>query len=83
MDNPLTKQQEEYNKITDLVNLIKSNPDPRELKRELAIEMSIDRQPDEIIAQILGVSKSFIREIFSPSESRKIAKLSRNYLYSV
>ena len=40
MDNPLIKQQEEYNKITDLVNLIKSNPEPRELKRALAVKMS-------------------------------------------
>ncbi|WP_373547647.1 transposase [Chamaesiphon sp.] len=62
MNNPLIKQQEEYNKITDLVNLIKSNPDPRELKRALAIKMSIERQSGETIAQILGVSKSFIRD---------------------
>ena len=53
MNNPLIKQQEQYNKITDLVNLIKSNPDPRELKRALAIKMSIERQSDETIAQIL------------------------------
>ena len=62
MDNLLRKQQEEHNKMVDLVNLIKSNPDPRELKRALAIKMSIERQSDEIIAQILGVSKSFIRD---------------------
>ena len=42
MDNPLIKQQEEYNKIVELVDLINSNPDPRELKRALAVKMSID-----------------------------------------
>ena len=69
MNNPLIKQQEQYNKITDLVNLIKSNPDPRELKRALAIKMSIERQSDEIIAQILGVIKILL-EI-----GRKLSKL--------
>jgi putative transposase len=62
MDNPLRKQQEEYNKIAALVDLIKSNPDPRELKRALAIKMSIDGHPEQIIAQLLGISKNFIRD---------------------
>ena len=62
MDNPLIKQQEEYNKIAELVDLIKSNPDPRELKRALAIKMSIDGHPEQIIAQLLGTSKNFIRD---------------------
>ena len=51
------------------MNLIKSNPDPRELKRALAIKMSIERQSDEIIAQILGVIKILL-EI-----GRKLSKL--------
>jgi transposase len=62
MDNPLIKQQEEYNKIANLVDLIKSNPEPRELKRALAVKMSIEGHPEQIIAQLLGVSKSFIRD---------------------
>jgi putative transposase len=62
MDNPLIKQQEEYNKIANLVDLIKSNPDPRELKRALAVKMSIQGHPEQIITQLLGVSKSFIRD---------------------
>jgi transposase len=62
MGNPLIKQQEEYNKIADLAALIKSNPDPRELKRALAVKMSIEGHPEQIIAQLLGISKSFIRD---------------------
>jgi transposase len=79
MDNPLIKQQEEYNKITDLVNLIKSNPDPRELKRALAIKMSIERQPDQIITQILGVSKSFIRDWKKAFKAEGIAGIKLGY----
>jgi putative transposase len=44
------------------VNLIKSNPDPRELKRALAIKMSIEGHPEQTITQLLGVGKSFIRD---------------------
>jgi transposase len=62
MDNPLIKQQKEYDKMADLETLIKSNPDARELKRALTVKMSIEGHSDEIIAQILGVSKSFIRD---------------------
>jgi putative transposase len=79
MNNPLIKQQEEYNKITDLVNLIKSNPDPRELKRALAIKMSIEKQSDEIIAQILGVSKSFIRDWKKAFKAEGIAGIKLGY----
>jgi transposase len=79
MDNPLIKQQEEYNKIADLVNLIKSNPDPRELKRALAIKMSIERQPDQIITQILGVSKSFIRDWKKAFKAEGIAGIKLGY----
>jgi putative transposase len=62
MDNPLIKQQEEYKRIADLTSLINSNPDPRELKRALAVKMSIDGHPDRTIAQLLGVSNNFIRD---------------------
>ena len=62
MDNPLIKQQEEYQKTADLVNLVNSNPDPRELKRALAVKMSIDGHPDRTIAELLGVSNNFIRD---------------------
>jgi putative transposase len=62
MDNPLIKQQEEYNKIAELVDLINSNPDSRELKRALAVKMSIDGHPDRTIVQLLGISQNFIRD---------------------
>jgi putative transposase len=70
---------EEYNKIADLVNLIKSNPDPRELKRALAIKMSIEKQPDKIITQILGVSKSFIRDWKKAFKAEGIAGIKLGY----
>jgi transposase len=62
MDNPLIKQEKEYNKMAELADLIQSNPDPRELKRALAVKMSIDGHPDLIISQLLGISKNFIRD---------------------
>lgn len=62
MDNPLVKQQEEYKKIADLTSLISGNPDPRELKRALAVKMSIDGHTERTIAQLLGVSNNFIRD---------------------
>ncbi len=42
MDNLLIKQQEKYDKIVRLEGLIKSNSDPRELKRALAVKMLIE-----------------------------------------
>jgi transposase len=62
MNNPLIKQQEEANKIASLQASIESNPDSRELKRAIAVKMSIEGHSDRMIAQILGVSKSFIRD---------------------
>jgi transposase len=62
MDNLLIKQQEKYDKIKSLEGLIKSNSDPRELKRALAVKMSLEGYSDQIIAQLLGVSTSFVRD---------------------
>jgi transposase len=62
MDNPLIKQQEEYDKITSLEDLIKNNTDPRELKRALTVKMAIEGYHEQIITQLLGVSKSFVRD---------------------
>ena len=62
MDNLLIKQQEEYNKKASLEASIMSNPDPRELKRAIAVKMSIEGYSDRTISQILGVSKSFVRD---------------------
>ena len=62
MDNLLIKQQEKYDKIVRLEGLIKSNSDPRELRRSLAVKMSIQGYSDRIIALLLGVSTSFVRD---------------------
>ena len=62
MNNILIKQQEKYDKIARLEGLIKSNSDPRELKRALAVKMSIEGYSDRMIAQLLGVSTSFVRD---------------------
>lgn len=61
MDNPLIRQQE-HDKITSLEDLIKNNTDPRELKRALTVKMAIEGYHEQIIAQLLGVSKNFIRD---------------------
>ena len=62
MDNLLIKQQEKSDKIVRLEGLIKSNSDPRELKRALAVKMSLEGYSDRIVAQLLGVSTSFVRD---------------------
>lgn len=62
MDNLLIKQQEEYNKKASLEASSASNPDSRELKRAIAVKMSIEGYSDRIVAQIIGVSKSFVRD---------------------
>jgi transposase len=62
MNNPFIKQEEESNKIASLEASIESNPDPRELKRAIAVKMAIEGHSHQTITQILGVSKSFIRD---------------------
>ena len=45
----------------ELVEFIQSNPDPRELKRALAVQMVLKGYLYWQIAEILSVSDSFIR----------------------
>lgn len=45
--------------MEDLIALIKTNPDPRVLKRALAVKMSLQCYPLAIISEILQVSISF------------------------
>jgi hypothetical protein len=52
MDNPLIKQQEEYDKIASLESLINSNSDPRELKRAIAVKMAVEGYTDQMITQV-------------------------------
>ena len=79
MDNPLIKQQEKHDKIVRLEGLIKSNSDPRELKRALAVKMSIAGYSDRITAQLLGVSTSFVRDWKRAFKVRGIAGIKLGY----
>ena len=76
MSNPFIKQQEEYDKIASLESLIKSDLDPRELKRAVAVKMAIEGCTDLIITQVLGVSKSFIRDWKKAFSMKGIEELS-------
>jgi putative transposase len=79
MDNPLKKQQEDYDKIASLEGLIKSNPAPRELKRAIVVKMSIEGYADQMIAQVLGVSKSFVRDWKTAFKVKGIAGIKLGY----
>jgi len=46
--------------MEELITLIKSNPDPRILKRALAVKMSLQCYPLAIITEILEVSAPFV-----------------------
>jgi transposase len=62
MHNFLLIQKQKDEEIASLDTLIKSNPDPRELKRALAVKMAIEGQAHQKIAQLLGVSQYFITD---------------------
>jgi putative transposase len=53
-------QQGEVDKITLLVEFIRSNPDARELKRALAVKIALEGGPYFNIAKLLGIHKSCI-----------------------
>ena len=54
------ENQERDREIQELDELIKSNPDSRELKRALAVKMALQGWGYEMIVKVLNVSKSFI-----------------------
>jgi transposase len=62
MDNFLLIQKQKDEEIASLDSLIKSNPDPRELKRALAVKMAIEEESHKKIAQLLGVSQYFVAD---------------------
>lgn len=62
MDNFLLTQRQKEEEIASLDTLIKSNPDPRELKRALAVKMAIEGNTQKKVAQILGVSQYFVAD---------------------
>lgn len=45
-----------------LIQLIQSNPDPRELKRALAVQMVMQNYNHSTIGNILGVSVGFVNK---------------------
>ncbi len=60
MDNFLLEHQQKVEKITLLTEFISKNPQPRELKRALAVKMALGNQPYSRITDLLGINKSFI-----------------------
>jgi putative transposase len=49
--------------MEELVEIIQSNPDSRELKRALAVQMVLKGYKYRQIAEILSVSDSFIAQM--------------------
>lgn len=60
MKNFLLEQQQKSEKIATLTSFIQSNPEPRELKRALAVKMVLQDEPYSNISQLLGMHKSSI-----------------------
>lgn len=62
-----------------LEELIESNPDPRELKRALAVQMSTQGYTHRQIMPILKVSSGFISKWKQQYESKGIERLKLGY----
>jgi len=48
--------------IEELIEFIQANPDPRELKRALAVQMMMQNYKHSTIGNILGVSVGFVNK---------------------
>lgn len=48
--------------MDELIQFIQSNPDPRELKRALAVQMVMQNYNHSVIGSILGVSVGFVNK---------------------
>jgi transposase len=48
--------------MEELIEFIQANPDPRELKRALAVQMMIQNYKHSTIGKILGVSVGFVNK---------------------
>lgn len=74
--------------MEELIEFIRANPDPRELKRALAVQMVMQNYKHSTIGNILGVSVGFVNKwkyIFlsqGMTGLRLRYKGSRSYLYS-
>ena len=60
MNNFLLEYQQKVEKIAILTEFISGNPEPRELKRALAVKMALGNQPYSHITNLLGINKSCI-----------------------
>jgi transposase len=60
MYNFLLEQKIKDEEISSLESFIKSDIDARELKRAIAVKMSIEGHPHKLISQLLGVGKDFV-----------------------
>jgi putative transposase len=65
--------------MEELVEFIQSNPDPRELKRALAVQMVLKRYLYRQIAEILNVSDSFISKWWRVFEADGVIGLQLSY----
>jgi putative transposase len=63
----------------DLTELIASNPDPRELKRAVAVQMYLSGLKHREIQRILAVSSGFISKWTQQYELDGVASLKLNY----
>ena len=60
MRNFLVERQQKAEKITILTQFIQSNPDARELKRTVAVKMTLEGEPYAKITKLLEMHKSSI-----------------------
>mgnify|MGYP001795621409 FL=1 len=60
MNNFLLEQNQKAERITQLTEFIQSNPDPREVKRALAVKMVLSGEAYSKISEFLGIHKSSI-----------------------
>jgi len=63
----------------ELLKFIKGNPEPRELKRALAVKLVIENYSYSQIQQILNVSRGFISKWNSSFRSEGVANLKLGY----
>jgi putative transposase len=75
----MDEAQKIENAIKDLDKWIKTNPDSRELKRAIAVKLSLQGWTYKAIADILNVSKSFIGKWKTQFEDRGIEGLRLSY----
>ena len=68
--------------MEELIEFIQANPDPRELNRALAVQMVLQNHKPSRIANILGVSVSFISKWKSIFIEQGITGLRLKYIGS-